>query len=158
MCKMASFIITKTEVLWSINSDSHEVIINENNLDDKTNNPDFVRVEIVPQNDCYKLPLTQWLYNKDQDYLPDWYNPQEAEIACRAELDKWAAYKIIIGGTHKLSGIISKIFINSIFEIDKMTGGDCCFSESSQGTVSGQTGGECWFSGSSQMFKINLTE
>ena len=91
MCYPAAMIITETQVLKSDKSDSHEDILAEHGLSDDLHGADFVRVEIKPLNGDYSLPIEQWTYCVDQDELPDWYDPREAEIAARAELPVWYA-------------------------------------------------------------------
>ena len=95
MCRPATFIITKNQVLWSLKDESHEVIIKENNLKDE-HNITFVRVEIVPRDDNYLLPFSQWIYHLDQDLLPDWYNVKEAEKRARKQLPKWRKAKVVV--------------------------------------------------------------
>ena len=97
MCDPASFVVTKKQVFWSKNSDSHELIIKENKLKemDVRNNPTFVRVEIVPPDHDYRLPLKVWKYQLDQDIRPIWYNDKDAEKRCRFELKLWLKQKVI---------------------------------------------------------------
>ena len=96
MCNPASFIVTGNDVFWC-ETDSHEDIIKKYDLNDRTETPDFVRVEITPPYNNYQLPVENWMYRTDQDFLPEWYNPQEAENACRKELKNWYKEKVIIG-------------------------------------------------------------
>ena len=62
-------------------SDSHEDIIAMYHLSDDMHGDDFVRVELFPPGDDYRLPIDQWIYHTDQDWPPDWYDPKEAEEA-----------------------------------------------------------------------------
>ena len=49
MCKPASFVLTKTKVFWSENSDSHDDIIREHKLNESgTRGINILRVEIAP--------------------------------------------------------------------------------------------------------------
>jgi hypothetical protein len=101
MCTPASFIVIKDPVsqqltaLWSAQSDSHEVILRENNIDDTSDNPQFVRCEVTPPSFDYALPLNEWQYQRDQDILPVWYDAADVEAACRAALPLWAASNVI---------------------------------------------------------------
>jgi len=95
MCNSASFIVTQNDVLFSKYSDSHEDIISENKLNDKTKKPDFVRIEISPKDNDYRTPMENWIFKTDQDFLPEWFNIQEAEIACRDKINEWAKTHII---------------------------------------------------------------
>ena len=150
MCSPASLIVTRTKVLFSELTDRHEDIIKEFGLDDSTESPDFVRVEIVPEDDNYKLPLSKWVYRVDQDFLPEWYSPEEAELAARATLKVWDKHHIIRKGKHILTGNISRIIFGGDITIDGQSGGNCQFYNSSKGTVSNQSGGDCWFYDSSR--------
>ena len=169
MCKMASFIITRTKVLWSIMSDSHEDIISEHRLRDDMHGDDFVRVELYPPNDDYRLPVDQWIYRTDQDSTPDWYDPREAEIAVRSEMPKWIETKIINDPKAKIvirSGVNRIIFAGKVIQSggecllygsssNKQSGGKCYMYDSAKNTQSGgtcitydsasnkQSGGEC---------------
>ena len=164
MCNAASFIVTKTQVFFGKYHDSHELMITDNGLKDKE--PiDFVRTEIVPPNNDYKLPFDKWIFKTDQDILPNWYNMKWAEEQCREALPEWAKTHIYKSGNHKFeNGNFSLIFFgnakaeissqtggycrfweNSTGTVSRQTGGYCSFWENSTGTVSSQTGGSCWF-------------
>ena len=156
MCKPASFIVTQGRVLWDIISDSHEEIISKNGLVDGSETS-FVRVEITPENNDYRIPIDQWKFNIDQDIIPDWFSTQDAEIAARSELPRWAAVHIILEGEHEISGNASRIVLDGILRVTNQTDGDCWFYGSSQGIVTNQTGGNCGFDGSSQGTVTNQT-
>ena len=147
MYNAASFIVLKSgDVLFGKFHDSHEFIIKENGLTDKE--PiGFVRVKIAPAGFNYLLPLDQWIYKRDQDIIPKWYNDEWGEKLCREKLCEWASTHIYSSGSHKFeNGNFSLIFIgNAKAEIIGQTGGECWFYDTSTGTVSGQTGGDCWF-------------
>jgi hypothetical protein len=91
-------IVTAAEILWSPDHDSHETLIKNHHLDDRTIAPDFVRVEIVPPGVDYTVPPDQWVYRVDQDYLPAWYSAPEAELACRRVLPAWYAAHVVTDG------------------------------------------------------------
>ena len=82
MCRFASFIVTKSNVLWSAN-DKHETIIKEHKLNDTTDTPDFVRVEITPNNDTPRN-LCTWEFHVDQDILPGWTFRGDPTLEARA--------------------------------------------------------------------------
>ena len=136
MCKSASFIVTKTKVLYHPLTDSHEDIIKKYKLNDRGMSPDFVRVEVVPPKNDYSLPLDKWEYSVDQDTLPDWYDPRESEIATREELKNWAKERIF---RNKRKEIVQEggtfIYINCKNVVVK--GGDAEFYGNSQGTIAG---------------------
>jgi hypothetical protein len=151
---MAAFILTSNSCLWDLNTDSHEDIIKKYNLNDKTISPDFIRVELVPPDHNYSLPLKEWKFVVDQDYLPEWFNKKEAEKATRRELKNWAQAKIIRNQTveeeeDKNYGDKNRIFIDCKVSISGQTGGGCWFYGQSTGKVSNQKGGDCWFYGQS---------
>jgi hypothetical protein len=96
MCKLASFVITKgPKVWWSRESDSHEDIIFEYNLNqDGCRGPNVVRAEISPEKGNLSLPLPEWRYKVDQDLIPDWYDAVLCERETKAALKDWAAAKL----------------------------------------------------------------
>jgi len=98
MCNPATFLITRSRVLWSVDHDSHEELIREAGLSDGLRGGDFVRAEISPPDNDYSLPLGQWVYRTDQDTVPDWYDEREAEIAACAELPAWAEHHLVRDG------------------------------------------------------------
>jgi hypothetical protein len=132
-------IVTKTRILWLPESDSHEAIIEAYKLNDKSACPDFVRIEIVPPGNNYSLPLDKWVYEVDQDTLPDWYDAREAEIAVRTELLAWYKEHVVNDGEYTQSGGF-KIYIGAAISI--VNDGKAMFYGNSTGTVNG---GETWF-------------
>jgi hypothetical protein len=149
MCRPASLIVTKSSVFFSKLGDSHEDIIRENNLHpDGARGPTIVRVEIVPPNVRYDLPLDQWAYAVDQDILPDWYDADDAERRARVALTEWADHHIIREG--RIDGIsegMTRILLGDA-QSHGQTGGWCRCYESSQSH--GQAGGCCICNDSSQ--------
>src|SRR5574343_426672 len=91
MCRPASFVVTRNRVLWHLSSDRHEDIIEQYGLMDRAPVPDFVRVEVAPDDNKYLLPFEAWTYRVDQDKVPDWYSAKWAEEQTRAELPAWKA-------------------------------------------------------------------
>jgi len=166
MCKMASFVVTRTNVLFLKDFDSHEKILQENNILDNTSSPDFVRVEVCPKEGKYDSNFKSWVFNVDQDLLPEWFSEKEAEIAVREALPLWAKYHIIkegifvdenygqktrifLGQTKAViagqTGGVCEFYGRSTGKVTGQTGGDCYFYVHSKGKVAGQTGGWCWF-------------
>ena len=98
MCRPASFIVTKKQVFWSKISESHESIIGENELKemDVRNKPTFIRVEIVPLDNDYRLSFKKWFYRLNQDIKPSWYDASDVERRCRQQLKEWRKCKIIM--------------------------------------------------------------
>jgi len=126
MCNSASFIVTQNDVFFSKYSDSHEDIISENKLNDKTKKPDFVRIEIFPKDNDYRTPMENWIFKTDQDFLPEWFNNKEAEIACRDKINEWAKTHIIRKDT-KIPIELTKlnlIILSGNVTIDTLSGGD----------------------------------
>lgn len=104
MCSPASFVLTKDKVFWSRNSDSHERIIDENNLHvDGVRGPNIVRVEITPLHGDMRKPLSRWKYYCDQDVLPAWYDAKTDEKRARAALKAWAKANLVRAGHRSIA-------------------------------------------------------
>ncbi len=73
MCQFKSFIVTKDKILYSLQDESHTAILEENNINDESDSPEFVRVELVPKDNIFNLDLTTWELSIDQDFKPDWF-------------------------------------------------------------------------------------
>ena len=143
MCKPASFVLTKDQVFFSQDSDSHEDIILEFKLTPNTDEKIvLLQVEIVPPKEDYRLPLSKWYFKVDQDLKPDWFDAKTDEKRTRAKLKDWKKSHFITSG--EVSKGQSRIVLSGSV---KVSGGKAEFYGSSQGTVSG---GEAWFWGSSQ--------
>lgn len=79
MCKFKSALWTKSgKLLWSLDTDSHEDLIKENNLKDEGDNNEYVRVEYVPVNfDDFLVQrdkYNSWYLIVDQDTTPEWFD------------------------------------------------------------------------------------
>ena len=142
MCKSASMIITKKHSYFSTHGDSHEAILKEFKLKDDP--AKIVRVEIVPPDFDYSLPLDQWVYARDQDQVPSWFTDEWGEAECHRVLPDWAAIHIIREGTGTCEVDETRIFLNS--SSGSVSGGEARFYHSSSGSVSG---GRAWFLNSS---------
>ena len=99
MCREASFVISRNRIFWSRESDSHEDIIQEFGLVHlDTDPPGFVRVELTPLNNDFRLPISEWKFRVDQDIVPDWWNPEWGEEQVRETAIDWLACKVLLPG------------------------------------------------------------
>jgi hypothetical protein len=82
MCQHKSAIWTRKGLLYSLRWDSHEKIIEENKLNDTTNNPDFVRIEFVPKNGIWEdyLKPENYVLRVGQDFRPNWFYDKDPEL------------------------------------------------------------------------------
>ena len=102
MCKFASFVLTKDDVLWLPDDDSHENIISEHNLHaDGVRGTNILRVEINPSDTQTDFTdYASWVYRIDQDTRPAWFDDERDEKRTREELVVRAkAGFILIGAT-----------------------------------------------------------
>ena len=76
-------------MLYSLDYDSHEKLIIDNNLDDTTLSPDFVRIEIIPINNMIEDygDVGKWRLKIDQDCLPKWFTKSN-RLECDSESEK----------------------------------------------------------------------
>ena len=103
MCNPASFIVTKSKVLWSAHTDSHTLIRLEHGIPEETAEVSgkmikAVAVEITPGNGDLATPIEDWNLMVDQDLLPDWWDRDDANERCRHALKAWAKAKLITEG------------------------------------------------------------
>jgi len=101
MCQFASVLVLRNRVVWGM-EDSHDKLIKSEGLRDDSRSPEFVRAEISPPNGDPRAPIAEWKYRTDQDYLPDWYNESEAEIAVRDVLPKIVSARVFMSGEHSV--------------------------------------------------------
>jgi hypothetical protein len=101
MCKPASFIVTHgNRAHWSVTTDSHHEIIAEHGLRETDARGDIalVPVEVTPPDGNLSLPLSKWSFAVDfaghSRDLPEWWDEEKAEKACRAALKDWAAVRL----------------------------------------------------------------
>ncbi len=89
MCQAFSCVITREgSVYWKAGVDSHEDIIDLFKAKDKllTDNKlpaDFVRVEIVPENNNYLKPEGKWIFKLD-DEKPEWWGKEYKKLCWNA--------------------------------------------------------------------------
>lgn len=109
MCKPASMILTRERVYWSRETDSHEEIVKEFNLNDDWSYgqvPRIVRVEIVPPRTDghldFAAPAYEWVFHLDQKEIPRWYDKVEVEERTRQALLEWIEAKVVTGGKYYL--------------------------------------------------------
>ena len=120
MCYHKAFLITRTRIIHSDKTDDHNTLIKENGLDDTTEHPDFVRAEYNPVGANFMTDIADWKFKTDQDYRPDWYSEQEAEIACRPIVEQ-----IIKNGMKTVGGNLNLDSLTKIPEgFNPTVGGD----------------------------------
>jgi hypothetical protein len=99
MCKIKSGIVLKDRVFCPLDYDSHEEMLKELKLDDKTDKPDFVRVEIVPKDgNIFNHDLKNWVLKVDQDYKPEWFSEKFAEEEMKGALEVFFKERFITSG------------------------------------------------------------
>ena len=85
MCEKASLVITeKGNIRHNVHTDSHEDIVKAMKLKDNNSpeNASFARVEIVPPDKDYSLPIKKWVFRLDENRTPDWWTPGYEKL-CR---------------------------------------------------------------------------
>lgn len=122
MCNLASFIVTRSKVLWSRNSDSHSEILRENGISDRRE-ADFAKVEIVPLEADYSAPFEKWIFSFDGD-VPEWCLREFAERECRAALPALMRTRVLMeeDGQHSVNAGQTRIVLTGK-PVVKMSGG-----------------------------------
>src|SRR5574343_52761 len=114
MCKPASFIVTKNQVLWLPDSDNHSDILTYFGIPDLDETPEFVKVEISPVEELYNTPLSEWVFRVDQNRFPEWWNEKWGEKVCREELKAWLKAHTITGDVDEITrGALRFVFTRS---------------------------------------------
>lgn len=118
MCCFKSMLLLKDRVFIPC-YDSHEDMIEACGLDHGPMRENFVRVEITPPDDDPTVPLEEWRYRVDQDYLPNWYVEEVDKKRCFDALKTWAIKHILIGKSiEKLTAEDeSVILVNSTIKV-----------------------------------------
>jgi hypothetical protein len=106
MCQFLSAVVTKDEIYTSDVSDSHEDILQANNLkDDPTV---IVRVEYTSDT---KHDVDSYALSIDQDEIPDWFTEKRQEQVTRAlkrivkrMVLTTGNYRMLLGGKWVLAG------------------------------------------------------
>ena len=89
MCQFLSAIVLKDQILFDYWDDSHENILQKNNIKDDSINPQFVRVELLNKNnDIFDRDQENWNIKIDQDFIPDWFDKDKTQIKMRNVLKK----------------------------------------------------------------------
>jgi len=97
MCKFFSGIVCKDRLVYDLDNDSHEVLLEKTGFNDDKPFPNFVRVELLPQDDdIFNHDLKNWKLRVDQDRVPDWFDKSDAEKKMLAALKKVFKERFII--------------------------------------------------------------
>lgn len=89
MCQFFRGIQTKAGIIFDADSDSHEFLIKNYKLNDRTREPDFVRLELIPTAEPWNKDPSKWVLHVDQDTLPSWFSEEFA----RQEM--WTALQLV---------------------------------------------------------------
>ena len=86
MCQFASFVLTLEKAFWGP-TESHTNIIEHHKLVEMgARGPNIIRIEITPPNGKPLAPIAEWIYNVDQDILPEWHDKDLTEQRARTAL------------------------------------------------------------------------
>ena len=103
MCRFVSAIKLKNKIVIADGHDhSHSTILRKLNIGDNRSNAmrRFVRLELYPKNDEWWISPEehpeQWMFNVDQDILPDWFNSEIAETEMRKEVYAWWKIHVMV--------------------------------------------------------------
>ena len=102
MCEPASFVVTKKQVFWSKNTESHHEIITEFQLKEQNVRKEYnlVCVEITPPDGDFTKPFSKWTYHLDTGGYdrekPNWYDAVDVEKRCRMHLKDWRKAKVVM--------------------------------------------------------------
>ena len=111
MCGFFSCLVTKNDVLYDLNIDSHEDLIKKFNLHDNTTNPTFVRIECIPKDgNIFNHESTNWETRKDQDCIPDWFDIREVDKLVKKELKTVFKKLFVSKGSVKIDN--GRLFVN----------------------------------------------
>ena len=112
MCQLKSGIILK-DYVFVPDYDHHSNMLDELKIKDTKKNAEtkFIRAELLPPNGDVFSPVDDWVFNVDQDILPDWYVEEFDRDRFVVAIKKWADEHVHIGknnleiksgGTHYL--------------------------------------------------------
>ncbi len=91
MCQLKSGIILRNKCVLSQEQDeSHSCLLSDLKIEDTFENAArvFVRAELLPPNGEWWTDLSTWIFDVDQDIVPDWYkeDPKRYEEEFRNEV------------------------------------------------------------------------
>jgi hypothetical protein len=104
MCQFLSVLVTRTDIIWDRDSDSHEALIQQVGLSDGLRGLDAVRATITPPKGWDGKKLEGWSYRTDQCEMPDWYSAAEAEQTVRDRLPGILAAMTAVDGQEITGG------------------------------------------------------
>ena len=87
MYNFKSMVVCREKVLCSSKHDSHRRLLDEAEISTNSTEPDFVKVELVPQDNKFE-DLDSYTFKIDQTYLPEWWSAEFAESECRQILKR----------------------------------------------------------------------
>ncbi len=98
MCKLKSAIILKDRVFIP-DYDSHTDMLAELGIKDTRENAErlFVRAELSPSNGDVFSPIGTWVFNVDQDIVPEWFVKEVDKARMVDAVKGWAKDHIHIG-------------------------------------------------------------
>lgn len=98
MCKLKSGIILKNRVFVP-EYDSHTKMLEELGIKDDYLNASktFVRVELSPADDDAFSDIDTWVFEVDQDIVPDWYSEEDYKPQVIEAVKEWAKTHIHTG-------------------------------------------------------------
>ena len=106
MCRFKSAIILKDRVFIT-DVDSHTELLEQLKIADTKENAEklFVRAELYPENDDVFSNINNWVFNVDQDILPEWFVKEYDKQRMVEAVKKWAENHIYIDKENiKVSG------------------------------------------------------
>ena len=97
MCQFKSMVVLRERILCSTSHDSHRKLLDDAGIPDRDGSPDFVKVEIVPQDysEVALKDLDSWTFKVDQPSTPEWWNQKWAESECREILKKIMVFPLV---------------------------------------------------------------
>ena len=97
MCRFKSAIILKDRVFIT-DVDSHTELLEQLKIADTRENAEklFVRAELYPENNDVFSNINNWVFNVDQDILPEWFVREYDKQRMAEAVKKWAVNHIYI--------------------------------------------------------------
>ena len=122
MCRFKSGIILKNRVVVAGEDDSHSRLLESLGIEDNDLNAmkTFVRAELYPiGGDKFSNPQ-KWIYNIDQDVLPDWYteDPGRYEKEFREAVESWCTEHVLLD--KKIDELNSGYYLLKRCEVKKL--------------------------------------